>query len=289
MAEKKITVSKELSDYIIPLNGEEFKQLEQNIIAHGCRDPLTVWRKNRSQSILIDGHNRFRICNKHKIPFEVKYIDFDNIDEVKVWMVENQIGRRNLTPDQLSYYRGLKYLSLKRDKGGYSNVKAKGQRGTTTSGFISDRHNVSESTVKRDAKFAEGLNIIGERNLDLKMRILSGDAKVKKSDVQTLSNAKNKDKLIIKNEADLHNKAKLINEEILNEIEARVEKREQDRIKKAQESMDEIEPMFLDYEARLRKIKGRIISAINRAIREKDTAAINELRSLVDALVNELN
>ena len=288
LAEKKITVSRELSDYIIPLSREEFKQLEKNIITYGCRDPLTVWNKSNVQSILVDGHNRLKICTKHDIPFKIKSINFKNLDEVKVWMVENQIGRRNLTPDQLSYYRGLKYISLKRKKGGYDNVLSKGQTELTTSEILSDQYNVSESTVKRDAKFAEGLNIIGETNLKLKMGILSGSAKVNRSDVQTLASAKDKTKIVIKNEADLFNKAKQIREDVLDEIESKFKKAEQGRVKKAQEALYEMEPVFINYEDRLRKIKGRIISAINRAIRERNAEAIKELKSLIDKLAGEI-
>mgnify|MGYP002336488951 CR=1 FL=1 len=75
-------------------------------------------------------------------------------------MVDNQIGRRNLTADQMSYYRGLKYLALKKAKGGYENIKSKGKTEISTSKFLSEQFNVSESTIKRDARFAEGLNTI---------------------------------------------------------------------------------------------------------------------------------
>lgn len=282
-----ITILKEIREYIIPLGDEELFQLEKSIRQEGCREPLVVWKKG-DQLILVDGHNRYKICQKHNIPFKTRKIDFRDLDEVKVWMVENQIGRRNLTPDQMSYYRGLKYLSLKRKRGGYDNVKSKGQIDTSTSEFLAGQFNISESTIKRDARFAEGLNIIGKSNPKLKIKILTGEAKVKKNDIQILSSAKNAENLVIKNEADLYNKAKLISDQVLNEVENRIKKIGKQRIEKIAEEAKDSEPIFLDKDDRLRKIKGRIISAINSAINNKDIDAIKELKKLIDRLANEL-
>lgn len=282
--EKKLVISKELQDYIIPLNTEEFKQLENNIIKEGCRDPLVVWPKDNGSLVLVDGHNRYKICQKHDIPFNIKKIPFANVDEVKLWMVNNQMGRRNLTPDQLSYYRGLKYIALRKPLGGYTNVKAKGAAEISTSEALGEQFNVSESTVRRDAKFAEGMNIIQRSNPELKTKILSGAVKVKKADVQVLAEAKNADTISIRNEADLHNKAKNIRESLLNDIESKVKKIEQERITRAQKTLQDAEPIFLKKEDRVKKIKGMIISSINKAINKKDTKAIKELKKLIDDL-----
>ena len=286
--QKSITILKEIREYIIPLSDEELFQLEKNILKEGCREPLTVWPKSSTQLVLIDGHNRYKICEKHNIGFKVREISFKDIEEVKVWMVENQMGRRNLTPDQMSYYRGLKYLALKKRKGGYENVKSKGQSDTSTSEILATQFNVSESTVKRDAKFAEGLEIVGRSNPRLKMKILTGEAKVKKADVQCLSSAKHPDRIAIKNEADLYNKAKRIHDELLSEVESKVKEIQGARVKNAQETLKNMEPLFVNPEDRVKNIKGMIISAINEAIREKNASSIKKLKKLVDRLANEL-
>lgn len=287
--DKQFGILKELQEYIIPLGEDELFQLEKNILKEGCREPLIVWeQRGNSKMILVDGHNRYKICEKHNLPFKIKKVNFRDIDEVKVWMVDNQMGRRNLTPDQMSYYRGLKYLSIKKSKGGYDNVKSKGQNDLSTSERLAEQFNVSESTVKRDAKFAEGLNIISKSNPKLKMKILTGEAKVKKADVQALINAKNPDKLTIKNEADLYNKAKIIRDDILDEVERNIKKIEKERVQKAQEVLKSMEPVFSTREDRLKKIKGMIISAINQAINERDSSAIKELKKLIGKLEDEL-
>jgi hypothetical protein len=282
--DKPLTVIKELREFIIPLADEELAQLERNILEHGCRDPLTVWQKSDDQLVLIDGHNRYRICQKHNLPFKVRKINFKDVESVKVWMVDNQMGRRNLTPDQMSYYRGLKYLSLKRKRGGYDNVKYKGQRDNSTSEFLASNFNVSESTIKRDAKFADGLNIIAQTNPKLRMKILTGESKVKKSDVQILSNAKDPEKITIRNEADLHNKAKLIKSDILDELETNIKKIEREKVSEAQAVLRNAEPAFLNKGDKIKKTKGMIISAMNRAINKRDGDAIKELKKLIGRL-----
>lgn len=278
--EKALTILREVREYIIPLGEEELFQLERNLLTEGCREPLIVWPKD-NQLIMVDGHNRYKICQKHNIPFRTRKVHFKDIDEVKLWMVDNQMGRRNLTQDQLSYYRGLKYITLKKKKGGYEYIKSKGKNQRLTSEVLSSQFNVSESTIKRDAKFAQGLDNISRSNPKLKLKILTGEAKVKKADVQTLSAAKN---LVIKNEADLYNKAKRLREDTLNELEDKIKRIEKNKIDEVQVIRESREPIFLEKGDRLKRIKGMVLSAVNRAIDERDEDAIKELKKLIDQL-----
>ena len=86
-------IDPEFAALIPPLSPEEYNQLEQNILAHKtCRDAIVVW-----DNTIVDGHNRFRICAAHNIPFEVKEIHFDSRKEALLWILNNQLGRRNLT------------------------------------------------------------------------------------------------------------------------------------------------------------------------------------------------
>lgn len=80
---------------IPPLSSEELAQLEANILAEGCRDPLVVW-DTEDGPVLVDGHNRVEICNQHGIDFHTVSRDFDSEDEAAEWIIRNQFGRRNL-------------------------------------------------------------------------------------------------------------------------------------------------------------------------------------------------
>lgn len=74
---------------------EERNQLEANLAAEGCRDALVVWN-----GILLDGHNRLETCTRLRIPYKTCEINLPNREAAKLWVEENQMGRRNLTPDQ---------------------------------------------------------------------------------------------------------------------------------------------------------------------------------------------
>jgi ParB family chromosome partitioning protein len=88
---KIMTIDSEFKALIPPLAPEELAQLEANILADGCRDPLVTW-----QGILIDGHNRFAICSKHGLTFQSVEREFAGREAAELWMIGNQMGRRNL-------------------------------------------------------------------------------------------------------------------------------------------------------------------------------------------------
>jgi phage N-6-adenine-methyltransferase len=87
----KLTIDPEFKALIPPLAPEELAQLEANILADGCRDPLVTWH-----GILIDGHNRFAICSKHGLTFRTVEREFADRQAAELWMIGNQMGRRNL-------------------------------------------------------------------------------------------------------------------------------------------------------------------------------------------------
>jgi N6-adenosine-specific RNA methylase IME4 len=110
-------ILKELEALIPPLTSEEFKQLERNILEEGIRDPLVTWN-----GILVDGHNRYRIAKEYDINFTTVEKEFADINAVKVWMINNQFGRRNL----ISYVRTVLALRLKEI---YSEIAKENQKG----------------------------------------------------------------------------------------------------------------------------------------------------------------
>jgi len=101
-----ITINEELRKYIDPLTENEYAALERSILDEGCRDALVVWN-----DVLIDGHNRYEICCKHGLEFKtVRNTRFTSIEEVFLWMIDNQLGRRSVT----DFQRGMLALR-KRD------------------------------------------------------------------------------------------------------------------------------------------------------------------------------
>jgi len=86
-----ISINPEYKTLIPPLSPEEYGQLEKNILSDGCREPLVLFN-----GVLVDGHNRLKICTEHDLPFNTIAMDFTDSLAVKLWMIENQAGRRNL-------------------------------------------------------------------------------------------------------------------------------------------------------------------------------------------------
>ena len=104
MGENAIRIDAEFKSLIPPLSGEEYDALEKSIVNEGCRDALILWGDT-----LIDGHNRYEICKRHGIKFDTAQKDFVNRNDAIVWMIQNQLGRRNLP----AYERARLALRLK--------------------------------------------------------------------------------------------------------------------------------------------------------------------------------
>jgi len=100
-----VTINEELRKYIDPLTDSERAMLERSLLAEGCRDALVLWG-----DILIDGHNRYEICRQHGIEFKtVQNTNFDTIEQVMLWMIDNQLSRRSVT----DFQRGMLALRKK--------------------------------------------------------------------------------------------------------------------------------------------------------------------------------
>lgn len=91
-----IVVNEDLKAYIDPLTPDEYASLERSILAEGCRDALVLWG-----DVLIDGHNRYGICQKHGLPFNtVQNTHFQSMADVHLWMIDQHLGRRSVSDFQ---------------------------------------------------------------------------------------------------------------------------------------------------------------------------------------------
>ena len=154
-----IEIDSKFKSSIPALSQEERQQLEQNIIDHGgARDPLIVWQE---KNILVDGHNRYEICTRLNLPYEIKAVSFDSREKVCDWIDANQLGRRNLSPDAFRLLLGRRYNRMKKTEtnpnGRNQHSEAGGQfvHQPKTAERIAAEHGVDEKTVRRAGKFAE--------------------------------------------------------------------------------------------------------------------------------------
>lgn len=184
-----ITIDPELDGLIPPLSGDELEQLELSLKQEGCREPLIVWQSGES-FILVDGHNRYRLCQKNNIKFDIRLKEFSNRGEVKDWMISNQMARRNLTPLQMSYLRGIRYENEKHTWGGNRGRKeANGQDvhlPAPTAEKLSEEYGVNEKTIRRDGQFALALEKLAGNDQSLRWDILNGNIRAGKKTISGL-------------------------------------------------------------------------------------------------------
>lgn len=186
---KQLIILEELRQFITPLTTDELAILEANILSQGCKDPLAVWETTRKAAglddtdemayVLIDGHNRYTICQKYTIDFKIVLLKFDDLEKVKDYMIDFQLGRRNLSPEQLSFFRGLRYNREKGRKGKYDREEG----GIDISKQLADEFKVSQRTIKNDGNFAKG---ISKFSPELRQQVLAGNATLNKTTIQEL-------------------------------------------------------------------------------------------------------
>lgn len=182
-----MNINKAFKELMPRLTADEFSQLEQNIIAEGCRESLITWN-----GTLIDGHNRYEICTKHGIPYTATEMHFDNEEDVIEWIIRNQLGRRNLTNEQRTYLLGLRYRQEKKSHGGYEFVgKSSTQNGNSikTIEKVAAEQGIGKNTVARAEKFADGLDNISNQYPEIKQKVLSGKSDWTKQEIQSLAKA----------------------------------------------------------------------------------------------------
>lgn len=185
----ELKIDPEFRDLLRPLTIEEREELLQSILTLGCRDPIDVWK---GSDIIVDGMNRYEICQDNAIPFKVRYLKFDNRADVLAWIINNQLARRNLTKDEIAYLRGRRYRAERQEHGDQERCKnpdnfPSGQNvhlGKTEQ-RLADEFGVDPRTIRRDAEYAEAVDSVAEKAPALKQAALSG--RIDKTDVPKLA------------------------------------------------------------------------------------------------------
>lgn len=192
MEQRVLKIDPEFRDKIPQLTNEEFQKLEENILSDGeVRDPIVVWNDT-----IIDGHNRWKIIQKHpQIPYRIKEMEFADKWAAVVWMCRNQLGRRNVTDEQKTVLIGEAYKAQKMSVGGdrgnqYKKVASHQNedlpKTNRTAGKIAKQFNVGKATVERAEYFVDGLNAAEEVSPGFKTAILSGEVKAPKSTISEI-------------------------------------------------------------------------------------------------------
>jgi len=124
-----IVIDPEFQSLIPALSRQEHESLTQALLRDGCREPLSVMEDVDERGdvcyVLLDGHNRHEICEGHGLPYEIRAIKgLMSREEVRQWIIGNQLCRRNLTEEQVAYYRGEQYRHTEKRPGARSDLDA---------------------------------------------------------------------------------------------------------------------------------------------------------------------
>ena len=194
-----LKIDPEFQGKIPPLTFEELEQLEKNIVNDGkVINPIIVWN-----GLIVDGHNRYAILQKHPdIPYTVHEKEFADRYEAIIWICKNQLGRRNLTPEQKLFLIGKQYEAEKSSHG-EARKESHDENGrfhrssqTDNSGEamktcerIAEENGVSKATVLRASKYMKGVEIAESLIPGMREKILNKQVKVSKADMHRLARA----------------------------------------------------------------------------------------------------
>ena len=199
-----LNIDKDFKNLIRPLQKKEFLQLEANLLADGCRDPIITWN-----GFIIDGHNGYELCMRHQISYAVVEMEFDCRESVIAWICANQLGRRNITEETRKFLIGMQYESEKLAHS-LKNARGKNQYGEpgdelpcaisesydeakpspsghVTAQRIAQENQISGGTVLKYAIYTRALETIGQKAPEMVPKILSGRYKISHKNVVDLS------------------------------------------------------------------------------------------------------
>ena len=193
---ENLIVDPEFEEKIPRLSEEEFQLLEQLILEEGrIKDPIVTWN-----GIIVDGHNRYLIMLKHpeiQIPFEIYEKKFPDRFAAIAWICRNQLGRRNLTPEDRKYLIGKQYEAEKLTVGGQIGNQNRAIRSTQNGNFenlktcerIAQENNVGKNTVVRAEQFAKGVDAAEGVVPGARKEILSGRVKATDKAIASIAKA----------------------------------------------------------------------------------------------------
>jgi len=199
---KPLKIKKEFKNLIRPLHRQEFLQLEENILRDGCLHPIITWN-----GYIVDGHNRYEICTKHQVEYNVLEMDFDSDEDVIAWICANQLGRRNISEETRKFLIGMQYESEKiinqrKNPTGSNQYDDEDdlvpgdlvdepyslRSGHRTAHRIGEENHVSAGTVLKYAQYTRALETIGSKEPELVPKILSGRYKISHKNIIQMSN-----------------------------------------------------------------------------------------------------
>lgn len=103
-------VDSEFAEYMFRTSDVADDDLEASLVAaggpHDSLKVAVIHVDGKSVAVLMDGHRRLVVCEKHRLVYSVERIPLPSREAVFEWMDAFQLARRNLTPQQEATARG---------------------------------------------------------------------------------------------------------------------------------------------------------------------------------------
>ncbi|AZQ65624.1 hypothetical protein EI427_25655 (plasmid) [Flammeovirga pectinis] len=183
-----IVILPELESYIRKQDVEEAELFRESIETEGIREPLLLVNIPGHDNLLIDGHHRYKASeNSPTVP--VKYItSLNTLDEVKVWMLKNQLGRRNLKDFErielseklLSFNAklGIEKRVQNASKNESANLHFRSEEESASPKKIDHTQNIADTANTSRRNTSKALKIIREAPEELKDLVRSGERSI---------------------------------------------------------------------------------------------------------------
>lgn len=186
----ELTVEPLFEQLTVQVSDEYFKALEENMLLKGCIEPVYVWK-----NIIVDGHNRYKICRKHNIPFSIAVMMFRSKPEAISWICADQLKKNNMSEERFRYLIGKRYHSEKiyeapnfTGNNQYSNPE--GDENTIRSKTairLGEEYHVSHATVCKYSIYTNAIDILFRKSPDIAKLTLSGKLRISQENVIELS------------------------------------------------------------------------------------------------------
>lgn len=250
-----LKIDPEFEELIPPLTSEEYESLEKNIVENDFNPafPIITWNET-----VIDGHNRYNISKKHNVEPVTIAQEFPSRSAALMWIIDNQLARRNINLETRSFLLGTRYSEEKKVWGTnrYTNKSAQNEH-SKTANKIAEQSKVGLSTVQRAEKYASAVNTIVANTGIKRQLILLGQIKSAMKDVVELANkyspemqAKVIAKVTDNQETDIRNAIRKVQQEECDRTLREAEERKRQAAEQARKEREERERLEAE---RLRK------------------------------------
>ncbi len=189
-----LVIDKEFENLLPVLTSDEFDKLEKSILKNGLLDPIKIWQDPQTnQFVIIDGHNRYKILRKNNIELRCldnyKILHEDELstrEEVKQWMLEQQLGRRNLSEaEKYEIVQRFKIVIKQKAKENQSS----GGKGLSNLSKVNTRKEMAKAVGVSEGTYQKMERVMQSDNEELKQKLRKKKISVDKA-YQEVNNKK---------------------------------------------------------------------------------------------------